>query len=593
MKKHLLSLITILLLVGCGVVNENSSGSLNTSDNYVEVFTLAPVVNALVTDANNQVATYDEEKHKYFFKDPVLFPVKAEAQDTTFIDIDYDNTQTSADLKPSTFFVNNPLQSYCSALNHLTSIYYNKNLRNDNTSTADFNADIQQRFNIDPCLDAQTHIDNAKVLFGIYNYATDIINRIDPFSLDDIQSDVTQVEEFFQEKLSALTLSDEEKIHYYSAYDALVELDRKKVLRVDTIHKPEINPILRPELPMQTNSNVDVFDILPYNDVAYLAAGHDELALVDADLQNLRFESNVSLLSFGSKLYQQSYQGADCLFLANSKMGVGLYEINSNDFNKTADIASYVETSGNIAPFTNKAITNVNGYISVNENKRLLGIATQDRGYFLLNIKEHFNQCTPTTPIKDTDFIIEGNGLFTVDSIFRDDGTYLYTSHKNVGLYGYKLDILEWVEVNTTKKNFPLKDEAEAYNLNLFNNDNELLITTDQGLQIYDVGSAVDSINFISAYTTEGAEKDYFQEIDSYEDFVFLTDGYQGIKVLKLSNSFEPMLCGVEYFAPRYNPYDLAKTTSVKYDNGYLYVGIASYGVVKFRLNDILFQHCR
>ena len=126
-----------------------------------------------------------------------------------------------------------------------------------------------------------------------------------------------------------------------------------------------------------------------------------------------------------------------------------------------------------------------------------------------------------------------------------------------------------------------------------FNNDNELFITTNSGVLIYDVGNAVDNLTYVSEYKSEGAQINYYPDIDSFEDYIFFTDGYKGVKVLKLDNSFHPMLCGVEYFAPINKPYELAKTTSIKYDGGNLYVGITSYGVVKFKLDDILFTHCK
>jgi hypothetical protein len=53
------------------------------------------------------------------------------------------------------------------------------------------------------------------------------------------------------------------------------------------------------------------------------------------------------------------------------------------------------------------------------------------------------------------------------------------------------------------------------------------------------------------------------------------------------------MLCGVEYFAPEGNDYELSKTTSVRYYDGYLYVGVASQGIAKLKLDDLLFEHCK
>ncbi len=594
--KYFLIVISILFLAGCDIEKDETTAPVPTKI-YVEVFTLAPVVNAVVTDASNQVAIYDKEVAKYYFKSSVSYPVSAQATAQTYVDVDYDNTKTATDLNTSNIF-SPTLKSFCKEINILTSMYYDQNLSDQNITTYEYSKDITQRFNIDICEDVTTNIKNAKVIFGAYNY---VVENTNISMLSDIDADVSKVDEFFDNYLFGIS-QDLDKIKYYSAYDALVNLDLSRVVRADTIHKPNVSNILRDGLNLEnTNSGIDVFDILPYSNHIYLAAGHDELAKVDIDLSNKKFSSDVELLSFGSRLDKQTYAGQDCLFLANSRVGLTSFKIDSNGFTKDANISYYVDENGTKKDFTSKSVTNSNHYISINENKRLLGIATQDKGYYLINIKDNFTGCKPTYTDMNVsidinaskDFIIQESTGTVIDAIFRDDGTYLYLGHKRDGIYGYKTDILDKNDVTSSKKIFTLKDDAQAYNLKLFNNDNELFVTTDSGVLIYDVGSAVDNLSYVSEYKSEGAEADYYPYIDFYQDYIFFTDGYKGIKVLKLDNSFHPMLCGVEYFAPSNNPYELAKTTSVKYDNGNLYVGITSYGIVKFKLDDILFNHCK
>jgi len=600
MKTLFISLFLALLLLGCDLTggSDSSSSSSTTPTEkryYVSLFTLAPVVNATLKDATNQVALYDAQVHKYYFENNISYPVTATLQANTYIDIDYDGNETANDLKPSRFFQAYPLKSFCSSINLLTSVYYNNALETT-TTTSEFQSDVKRRFNIDVCQEPPLSIENAKVLFGAYNYSMKVASA---FNLDDIESSVTEVNDFFQLYLANLA-SDEDKIAYYSSYDALLQLDLGHVTRTDTLHKPQLSSILRaPLTPLANNTNVDVFDILPFGANIYVAAGHDELASMDTSLQNQVFEANVSLESFGNQLYQQSYLGNDCLFLADAK-ALMLFQIDSNGFSKNSTITKYLNTSDIYEDFAKGLITNSNGYISVNGNKRLLGISTDTNGYYLLNIKETMQNCTlDAAQITSDDFLIAGvpnptqATHFAVDATFRNDGTYLYVANKADGVTGYKTDTLDATEIANSLKSFTLERTLEAYHLKLFNNDNELLVTTNQGVQIYDVGSAVDTLNFVSEYTTQGAELDYFQDIDTYDNFVFLTDGYQGVKVLKLSNSFEPMLCGVEYFAPKDKPFELAKTTSIKYDNGNLYVGVSSYGIVKFALEDILFEHCK
>lgn len=556
---------------------------------YVEVFTLAPVVDAVLTDANNQIAIYDANRSQYYFVNSVKYPVSAKAVTQTYVDIDYDNNRTSADLNVSSTF-SPMLKSFCNEINILTSLYYDQNLSEQNITTIEYKNNIEQQFNIDICANASRNVESAKIIFAAYNYVVSG-KKID--LLSDIDADVATVDSFFDNYLSTIT-EDSDKIKYYSAYNALLNLDLSRVIRIDTIHKPKISSILRDSITLQnTNSQIDVFDILPYSNNLYIAAGHDELAKVDVDLSNVEFASSVGLLSFGSRLDIQQYSGVDCLFLANSRVGLTSFEIDSNGFVEDMNISSYMDANNVLTRFTSGVVTNSNHYISLNNNKRLLGISTQNQGYYLVNIKDSFLACSPTDNINASDFIINENSGIAIDATFRDDGTYLYVGHKGDGIYGYKTDVLEQSDVENSKKIFTLKDNDEAYNLKLFNNDNELFVTTNSGVLIYDVGNAVNDLSYVSEYKSEGAQTDYYPYIDSFGDYLFFTDGYKGVKVLKLDNSFHPMLCGVEYFAPAEKPYELAKTTSVKYDAGNLYVGITSYGVVKFSLDDILFQHCK
>ena len=66
--KYFLLVCVVVFFLGCEV-NKTNSSSLDSSSlptGSVEVFTLARVLNAVVVDANNQVATYDEKTQKNF-----------------------------------------------------------------------------------------------------------------------------------------------------------------------------------------------------------------------------------------------------------------------------------------------------------------------------------------------------------------------------------------------------------------------------------------------------------------------------------------------------------------------------------------------
>ena len=592
--KYYMVLLAFFIFTGCNpdTLLDEPEYIEDTKKHYIDVFTLAPVKNVLLQDAQNQVALYDDEKKSYYFKESISYPINATALSKTYIDVDYDEKSTSSDLAPSTLFSSSKLQSFCSSVNFLTSYYYDQNLSDNNITLESYKAEIKTRFDIDICEDTLTSKNNAITLFGTYNA---VVKNKSFTSLNDVEAEVTKVEDFFSSYLLNISSSNEQ-IKYYSFYNALVELDKGNVSRADTGHKPAIPTRLKAKTSLvKYNSKVDVFDIVKQNDTLFLAAGHDELAKVTPELESVVFSTDVSLLSFGSRLDFHEYKGAECLFLANAKVGVSAFTLNTTEFKKEVNtLARYYNDKKEFTLFTQHSVTNVNSYISLNQNKRLLGISTSDLGYYLLNIKDNFNGCIRSREFEASkDFIIDEQSGAVIDATFRDDGTYLYVAHKDAGVYGYKTDILDKVETMGSQKIFALKDTQEAYNMKLYNNDNELFVTTDKGVLIYDVGSSRDRLSYVSEYLSEGAQKDYYPAIDSFEDYIFITDGYKGIKVLKLNNSFHPMLCGVEYFAPDNNDYELAKTISVKYDDGYLYVGVTSQGIAKLKLEDLLFRHCQ
>jgi len=618
MKRYIF-LPIILAITGCSA--GSGSGDSSSTANCINIFTLAPVNDALVTDANNQVAKFNKDTG-YCFDSSITYPITAKATDKTYIDVDYDGNRTTTDLQPSSEFIKNGLKSFCKNINYLTNLYYYNPSYIDNNITVDnFKSSVKNAFNIDICIDAKKSQDNAKVLFGTYNYVVDNAKMFN--SIQDIEESVSKVNSFFYTYLNLI--SDSNRTKYYSAYNSLLKLDEKRAQRTDTTHKPDTALVLGKKLDTNTpryeneNSNLDVFDIIISSDksVAFLAVGHDEFAAIsNINFFNSDYSHMVDLESFGTRLYKQTYNNKECIFLANSKNGLTIFDVtDSHNINKDDNLSEYFDDTPNIKKFSDISVVNSNGYVSVNENKRLLGIATKDKGYYLLNIKDNFNGCSPNkititvsensvdvnktvNDINETkDFLInEGTG-YAVDATFRDDGTYLYVTHKDGGITGYSTDVLDKDIIYNSKSDITLQDNAEAYNLKLFDNDNELIVTTDQGIQIYDV-QGDNSLSFIGSYKSEGSQKDYFQKVDMYEDYIFFTDGYKGLKVLKLNSSFEPMLCGVEYFAPKDKPYELAKVESVKHyvdTEGYvnLLVGVSSYGIVKFKLDDILFEHCK
>ena len=575
----------LLALTGC-----SSKPDTTTTSKSVSIFTDAPVLGAVVSDASNQLAQYNPTTRQYEFKNPIVYPVTARATSETFVDVDYDGIATAADLQPK----NLPLQSYCNVINIVNDLYYSTNYQDANVTTIQFKQDITERFGIDPCNDPITDQQNAKVLFGAYNFTAADNNLT---LIEDIQNDVSKVEDFFDSYLTAL---DVDSIHYYSFYNALLWLDAKKVTRSDTLHKPNIATVMRPAYRVTASyEDLDVQDIYSDANFIYLAAAHDELATLSPDLSasSRTFFTTGDLDAFGLSLFKQTYDSKECLFLANKKAGIVPFELNCCSIQQFPTISKFYDAENIEQNLSDVGIVSMSGFVSLSENKRLLGISTEDKGFYLINAKDIFTDCNLTRPIDINATLIRNSSGYSVSSLFRDDGSFLYVANKDAGITRYKTQTPTQADIDISKTLFTLKDSAEAYKMALFPNSNELLVTTDKGLQIYDITNN-ETLSFTADYMMEGSTKDYFSDIaiantPANKNYIILADGFKGVKIIRLDSSYNPELCGVEYFATADDPTSLAQVTSVRYDSNYLYIGFASEGVKKILFSDLLFQHCR
>jgi len=578
--KYIYYLIPILFFLGC---SSNSSSSSSSNSYKVNVFTTAPVVNAVVTDASNQVARYDPTTSQYIFNNTITYPILAKPNSTTYIDVDYDNILSSNDLKPSF----ETLKSFCNEVNLITSVYYSANYKDSNISVDSFKNDVNNRFNIDICKNSTINIENAKVAFGAYNYH---IQDNNISLVEDISSEVAKVDDFFTQNLNTLNV---DKIKYYSFYNALNWIDKHKVSRADTIHKPILDGVLRDKaVAINSYTNLDVRDMFVDLENVYTASAHDEFAKLDNLLSSRVFYGDGNLDSFGVDLFYQEYGNSKCLFLSNKKDGILPFDITSNNIAMKNKISKYIDNNNTEQNLTNVGINSTNGYVTISENKRFFAISTEDKGFYLINAKEIFNGCELTRDINSSkDILISGDYNTSISSYFRDDGSFLYVTNKADGITRYDLRTPTQANISSSKTNFSIQNNAEAYNIKLFPNSNELLVSTDKGLQIYDITND-ENLTYVSSYLTEGAKKGYYPQIELVNDFIIYTDGDKGIKILKLDNSYQPKLCGAKYFSSS-DTQELAKVTSVFYNNSYLYVGLDTFGIEKYRFDNLLFRHCK
>ncbi len=577
----------MLLLLGCS--DSPSNGGETTSPNSVGVFTTAPVVNAVVTDATDQLATYNPLTMRYDFENSIVYPVTVRTNATTFVDVDYDNTPTAADIKPLNVFSTGSLQSFCNEVNYLSDLYYSRNYQDMNVTTQTYKEDINSRFGIDICTSAATDENVAKVLFGAYNYVAADNNLS---TIEEIASDVSKVEDFFTQNLSILTV---DHLRYYSAFNALVHLDAGRATRVDTIHKPALPSVLREDATLLGSyTNLNVQDIYADTTNVYTASAQDEFARLNIDLTSCTFYGTGNLDGYGLGLFYQLYDTNECLFLANNNDGILPFMIDSSGVvTRHGRIYRYFDATGTEHNLTDQGVVSMSGFVSISQNKRFLGISTKDNGFYLIDAKDNLSGCALATDLNTSAMLIQENNGTNISAVFRDDGSFVYVANAAAGINRYDLSVPTQADINSSKATYTLENSQEAYNLRLFPNSNTLLVTTDKGLQVYDITND-SSLSFIGSYPLEGAQQSYFPDLDLEGNFVVVTDGYKGAKVLKLTSGYIPELCGVAYFAPSNNPEELAKVTSVKYtQEGVLYIGLESNGVLKMRLDDLLFRHCQ
>ena len=87
--KYLHILLAGLIFFGCSddPSDDKTPTQIPNTNKEVEVFTTAPVVNAVVTDSAKQLAKYNPKTFKYEFTNNITFPITVKTNSDTFVDI--------------------------------------------------------------------------------------------------------------------------------------------------------------------------------------------------------------------------------------------------------------------------------------------------------------------------------------------------------------------------------------------------------------------------------------------------------------------------------------------------------------------------
>lgn len=651
MKRKITSfLLFSFFLIGCGGSHSSSNSTTISSNttvknisNCVSVYTLGNVVNAVVADKMGHIAKYDKNNSKYCFSDKINYPIYVRVLPSTFIDVDYDNVKTANDIKPQF----SELKSYYNYIDLITDMHakaVDSNLSNDSNNTITLSQAIDyyknlinKTFNIN--LENPINDDNEKILnFVTYDYYLNkgVLPDIDTYEL---YTKYNNLKIFFDNDLNKPTIED--KVKYYSFYHSLELLDKKLIKRVDTIYKPQITYLHKNNLPIIDTKviksyyyNVLAKDIKTNINGIYVASGLDGVA----KYTNSNYSSNYGNSEFTlskkikfSDTFSDSYNldifsyydnnniKREYLFVADGGEGISLIDISGGNFNnmnaimwkyydqvKDKNISITIDDSKGLKQIDE--VISVKTYVSPLEGKMWLAFGTRNNGLYLVDLNKILpsiqNSLYPIIVYNSINDVnntlwIPGDSGTVYSEAFSSNGENIYaTKGKTIEKYDLS-SILSLSSLTPTLYNIKADD---AYNLKMItkNGINELFVSTNRGVEVYDVLNNGD-LNFISEYTTEGAQSGYLPKMEyiSERNILLFTDGYKGLKAIKYDVSYKPKLCGVGYFSFYSDKTKSAKVTSVAtyYDTNdniyYVIVGVEGYGLLKFKLDDLLFKHCQ
>ncbi|NPA10895.1 MAG: hypothetical protein GXO62_01465 [Epsilonproteobacteria bacterium] len=613
-----------------------------TGDNYpifnplmVEVYTIAPVLYAKVTDANGQVAQYDPNKGVYYFNNYVTFPIKAQTTPQTFVDIDFDKNKSANDLYPSF----TTLYSYQkSDINNTATISLLSNYLSQNTAETIESLEHKFAFKTQPLVfdENYTLIDENYTNFLIATYLDRIINTI-PLPLNLLpppyyisttyQTEYNNINNFKNDYLLKIyPNSADSRLKYSIAYYALKFLDSHQVKRADEANKPTIPSILRaPYTILASNTEVASIDVEASPQNVITAAGADEWVNFNTSLSII--DKSPTVLLNDDQFYGRYI----------SKVTDTCYILSDNSGFKFLNTATAPVTQSVLYDGTNKPpyisglfasapqyLQRVHIFYSPLSKKTILTVNSLDAAvqFAVFDITNIFDPASCDFNSTDTARqiipIASLSNNPTFDTALRRSTAHIYTSCADGNIYYADISSFEPNTIlgTITAKSLPTgSSPVVPYDLLITSDEDYIFTSTNTGIMLYkfdnanniigadrsstsysyDLTLSASAIYPISTYFSEGAKDSYQPDLEFIEDkkLLIFTDGYRGVKVLSYKSSYEPMLCGVAYFNNPNDQTHYAKVTSVKYQDGYLYIGLENNGIVKTTLDDILFKHCK
>jgi len=426
-------------------------------------------------------------------------------------------------------------------------------------------------------------------------------------SVDAVDAYFNIAETFYHRYLETKHASDAAR--YYESLVVLELIDAKRLLPIARNMTPEIPAYLNRDynvtmwhagddngLASSYNStrNLAYWDIAYDADYsrAYVAAGNDGFDLIDTGIMNRRlgnYEQNVSGFGMGITYFDRFENR--CIAVASMENDVLFYEASFFDIDDIRYSSRFVPgIAGSKAYDVVYASTNAH-------NSELLLVASGKAGLQVVDVS-HFS-CAGLADLNASDVL--GNtpiGTQTYGVAIANNRKIIYIADgsngvKSIDISGASPQLLDTIS---------LQHATQAYKIHLAPNSSELYVSTDTGVEIFssdDTGRLV----YKGYYATQGSRANTLGEtikVDRSRNAkaLFVADVTGGLKILDVSESRYPRLCGVAYFksgdiAQRSAVRDVALDESVGGVTR-LYIANDADGLVVIDdARTLLFEHCK
>ncbi len=605
----LITLITSLIFTACS----SDSSDANTIEE-VSVYSIAPVHRAVVKDAKGQLAIQkDMSKNIYTFDKAITWPVSATGDGIeSYIDVDFDGMKTASDIAFTA-----PLYSNSTAVSELTtSLLIAANI---NATTLDFNQTLYnsalKNMALHYSLEAN-YIKNAtpltsssKRLAILSDAMFQARQKVDynASNLHQIDLYFNLVETFYNRYLESKNVSDAAK--YHESLVVLYLIDAKVLSYLNSNNTPLVDArlnsaykdkILNLSTESFLSSEYNALGNLAYWDIAldanhslsYIAAGNDGFDLIDTRTPSERlgnYEQNLS--GFGTTVKYFDRNDNRCIVVASQANEILFYSSSLEDLNSVVYRGEF--RSGILGAKAYDV-----AYASTNaQNMELLLIANGVAGLKILDAS--LFTCEETLDLNSSHLIGgEQLGEDTHGVTVSNNRKIIYIADGSSGVKSIDISGAVPIQIDS----IALKHGTSAYDIHLAPNTSELYVSTDKGIEIFN-SDDTGVLEYRGHYLTEGSRANALGETVKVDrsanaKALFVADVTGGLKVLDVSNSSYPRLCGVAYFGVG----SIAQRSAVRdiklheLQNGAkkLYIANDSNGLIVIdNVKDTLFEHCK